>query len=105
MLGSWAVITNQLRDKIVASERWSIALQEGIDGIRYEQGKYVLKTKAREEAFDKVVFAMPVQQVVKLLRGTPWEPFLAPFEHNTATEVMVYDIGLTSCRCTAVQLH
>lgn len=95
VLGSWAVITNQLKDKVEQSVRWSIALQEGVDGIRYEQGKYWLKTKAREEEFDRVVFAMPVQQVTKLLRGTPWEPFLAPYEHNTATEVMVYDIGLS----------
>ncbi|QYR24213.1 FAD-dependent oxidoreductase [Paenibacillus sp. sptzw28] len=96
VLGSWAVITGQLRDKIELSGRWTFALQEGVDGIRYEQGKYVLKTKAREETFDRVVFAMPVQQVVKLLRGTPWEPFLEPYERNTATEVMVYDVGLNS---------
>ncbi|BBH21290.1 dehydrogenase [Paenibacillus baekrokdamisoli] len=95
VLGSWAVITNQLRDKIALTERWSLAMQEGVDGIRYEQGKYLLKTKAREESFDRVIFAMPVQQVVKLLRETPWEPFLEPYEHNTATEVMVYDIGLS----------
>ncbi|MBO7743813.1 FAD-dependent oxidoreductase [Paenibacillus sp. MWE-103] len=94
VLGSWAVITDQLRDKIGLSARWAIALQEGVDGIRYEQGKYVLTTKSREEAFDRVVFAMPVQQVVKLLRGTPWEPFLEPYERNSATEVMVYDVGL-----------
>lgn len=95
VLGSWAVITNQLRSKTEQSGRWSIALQEGVDGIRYEQGKYVLKTKAREEMFDRIIFAMPVQQVVKLLRGTPWEPFLEPYENNTATEVMVYDVGLS----------
>ena len=69
---------------------------EGVDGIQYDHGKYVLKTKSREEAFDRVVFAMPVQQVVKLLRGTPWEPFLEPYENNTATEVMVYDVGLST---------
>ncbi|MFC7748594.1 FAD-dependent oxidoreductase [Paenibacillus thermoaerophilus] len=94
ILGSWAVITNQLRAKIEASGRWSLALQEGVDGIRYEGGKYVLTTKKREEAFDRVIFAMPVQQVVKLLKGTAWEPFLAPYERNTPTEVMVYDVGL-----------
>ncbi|MFC4808222.1 FAD-dependent oxidoreductase [Paenibacillus sp. GCM10023250] len=94
VLGSWAVITDQLRDKISLSTRWTIALQEGVDGIRYEHGRYVLTTKSREEAFDRVVFAMPVQQVVKLLRGTPWEPFLEPYERNTATEAMVYDVGL-----------
>jgi hypothetical protein len=38
---------------------------------------------------------MPVQQVIKLLKGTAWEPFLAPYEANTATEVMVYDVGLS----------
>ena len=94
ILGSWAVITKQLQAKIESNDRWSISMQEGVDGIRYEHGKYVLKTKVREESFDRVVFAMPVQQVIKLLRGTPWEPFLEPFEQNTATEVMVYDIGL-----------
>ena len=95
ILGSWAVITNQLRLKIESSGRWEIALQEGVDGIRYGHGRYVITTKKREEAFDRVVFAMPVQQVVKLLKGTPWEPFLAPYERNRPTEVMVYDIGLS----------
>src|SRR5690606_28263095 len=52
-------------------------------------------TKNREETFDRIIFAMPVQQVVKLLKGTPWEPFLAPYERNRPTEVMVYDIGLS----------
>jgi protoporphyrinogen oxidase/AcrR family transcriptional regulator len=95
VLGSWAVITNQLKQKMTASGNWEIALQEGVDGLRYEDRKFVLKTKTREMAFDKVIFAMPVQQVVKLLKGTAWEPFLAPYEGNTATEVMVYDIGLS----------
>ncbi|MFK7693453.1 FAD-dependent oxidoreductase [Paenibacillus sp. HJGM_3] len=94
VLGSWAVITNQLKQKLEVSGRWAIALQEGIDSIRYEGGKFVLTTKNREESFDRIVFAMPVQQVAKLLKGTAWEPFLAPYENNTATEVMVYDIGL-----------
>lgn len=95
VLGSWAVITNQLKQKLTTSGKWEIALQEGVDGLRYEDRKFVLKTKAREMAFDKVIFAMPVQQVVKLLKGSAWEPFLAPYESNTATEVMVYDIGLS----------
>ncbi|TBL70382.1 TetR family transcriptional regulator [Paenibacillus thalictri] len=94
ILGSWAVITNQLRQKIELAGRWEIALQEGVDGIRYADRQFYLKTKNRELAFDKVIFAMPVQQVVKLLKGTAWEPFLAPYENNSATEVMVYDIGL-----------
>ncbi|NQX57721.1 FAD-dependent oxidoreductase [Paenibacillus qinlingensis] len=95
VLGSWAVITNQLKQKLTTSGKWEIALQEGVDGLRYEDRKFVLKTKTREMAFDKVIFAMPVQQVVKLLKGSAWEPFLAPYESNTATEVMVYDIGLS----------
>ncbi|CAG5093294.1 Putative Amine oxidase [Thermobacillus xylanilyticus] len=95
ILGSWAVITNQLKLKIESSGRWNIALQEGAESIRYENGRYVIATKKREEAFDRVVFAMPVQQVAKLLKGTPWEPFLAPYENNRSTEVMVYDIGLS----------
>ncbi|WP_239696919.1 FAD-dependent oxidoreductase [Paenibacillus oryzisoli] len=95
VLGSWAVITNQLKQKLTTSGNWEIALQEGVDGLRYEDRKFVLKTKTREMAFDKVIFAMPVQQVVKLLKGSAWEPFLAPYESNTATEVMVYDIGLS----------
>lgn len=94
ILGSWAVITNQLKQKIELSGRWSKALQEGVDGIRYEGGKFFLTTKSREESFDRIVFAMPVQQVAKLLKGSAWEPFLAPYENNTATEVMVYDVGL-----------
>ncbi|WP_276355992.1 FAD-dependent oxidoreductase [Cohnella caldifontis] len=95
ILGSWAVITGQLQEKIAGSGRWELALKEGADSIRYENGKYVIATKTRELAFDRVVFAMPVQQVVKLLSGTPWEPFLAPYESNTATEVLVYDVGLS----------
>lgn len=95
VLGSWAVITNQLKMKIELPGRWTIALQEGVDGIRYADRKFVLRTKNREEAFDRVIFAMPVQQVVKLLKDTAWEPFLAPYENNTATEVMVYDVGLS----------
>ncbi len=95
VLGSWAVITNQLKQKLASSGRWEIALQEGVDGIRYADKKFYLQTKNRELAFDKVIFAMPVQQVIKLLKGTAWEPFLAPYEGNTATEVMVYDVGLS----------
>ncbi len=95
ILGSWAVITNQLKQKLTTSGKWEIALQEGVESLRYADRKFVLQTKNREMAFDKVIFAMPVQQVVKLLKGTAWEPFLAPYESNTATEVMVYDVGLS----------
>jgi protoporphyrinogen oxidase/AcrR family transcriptional regulator len=95
ILGSWAVITNQLKDKIEASGRWELALQEAVESIRQENGKFVLTTKNRELAFDQVVFAMPVQQVAKLLKGSPWEAQLAPFADNTSTEVLVYDVGLS----------
>lgn len=94
ILGSWAVITNQLRQKIEQSGRFAIRMKQGVEAIRYEEGKYILATREGEEAFDRVVFAMPVQQVVKLLSGTPWEPFLAPYASGTPTEVMVYDVGL-----------
>lgn len=103
ILGSWAVITNQLKQKIESSRRFEIALQESVDNIRYENKQYILKTKNRELTFDRVIFAMPVQQVTKLLKNTPWEPFLAPYENNTATEVMVYDIGLS--RVVAKPFH
>jgi len=66
-----------------------------VEGIRYHNRKFLLRTKTGEHEFDRVVMAMPVQQVVKLLRGTPWEPFLAEFEEVTPTEVLVYDIGLS----------
>ncbi|PZE22706.1 FAD-dependent oxidoreductase [Paenibacillus xerothermodurans] len=94
ILGSWAVITNQLREKIDLSGRWELALQEAVESVNYAERQFVLKTKHRELRFDRVVFAMPVQQIGKLLKGSPWEPFMVPYESNTATEVMVYDIGL-----------
>jgi protoporphyrinogen oxidase/AcrR family transcriptional regulator len=95
ILGSWAVITNQLKQKIELSGNWEIALQEGVERLHYANKQFVLTTKSRELAFDKIIFAMPVQQVVKLLKNTAWEHFLAPYEGNSATEVMVYDIGLS----------
>ena len=58
------MISNQLSEKIEASGRWEIAMREGVDSVRYENGRYVLKTKTREAAFDRLIFAMPVQQVV-----------------------------------------
>lgn len=94
VLGSWAVITNQLKGKIEESSRWSISLQEAVESVREEEGKIILKTKLREESFDKVIFAMPVQQVSKLLAKTEWGAYLAPYENNSPTEVMVYDVGL-----------
>ncbi|WP_199620177.1 FAD-dependent oxidoreductase [Paenibacillus alkalitolerans] len=95
ILGSWAVITNQLRQKIDNSRRWTMKLQEAVEEIRYEDRKFRLRTKNGEYDADRIVFAMPVQQVIKLLRGTPWEPFMADYERVTPTEVMVYDIGLS----------
>lgn len=94
VLGSWAVITNQLKDKMESSGRFEITMREAVDSIRYTDRKYIITTKNREMAFDKVIFAMPVQQVLKLIKGTAWEPFFTPYENNTATEVMVYDVGL-----------
>jgi len=95
ILGSWAVITNQLGQKIETSGRWEIARKEPVETIRYEDGRYILKTKQREAAFDIVVFAMPVQQVCKLLEDTPWGPFLAKYGKNTPTEVLIYDVGFS----------
>lgn len=94
ILGSWAVITNQLKQKIELSNRWEISLREGIERIRYEDGQYILTSKKREIACDQIIMAMPVQQVVKLMKDTPWEPFMQPYANNRATEVMVYDLGL-----------
>lgn len=95
ILGSWAVITNQLKQKTDNSMRWSFNLQEAVENIRYENKRYVLTSKKREEVFDEVIFAMPIQQVVKLLKDTAWEPFVSEYENNTPTEVMVYDIGFS----------
>jgi protoporphyrinogen oxidase len=95
VLGSWAVITNQLKQKIEQSGNWKIALQEGVESLHYADKQFVLKTKGQAYSFDKVIFAMPVQQVIKLLKNTAWEPFLAPYEDNTSTDVMVYDVGLS----------
>lgn len=94
IIGSWAVITNQLKQKIESSGRWDISVREGAEQIRYENGKYKIVTKNREIDADRVIFAMPVQQSAKLLKGTPWEPFLAPYEQNTSTDVVVHDVGL-----------
>jgi protoporphyrinogen oxidase len=94
ILGSWAVITRQLIARAEASGRWEMALKEGVDAVREQEGRFVLTTKNRELAFDRVVFAMPVQQVARLLADTPWGPALAPFASNTPTEVLVYDVGL-----------
>ena len=54
VLGSWAVITNQLKQKLTTSGKWEIALQEGVESLRYADRKFVLQTKNREVAFDKV---------------------------------------------------
>jgi len=96
ILGSWSTITNQLRSKVEASEKWDIALKEPVESIRVENGKYILNTKTREALeFDQVVLAMPVQQVGKLLETTSWNQALEPYKNNTANEVLVYDIGLS----------
>jgi len=96
ILGSWSTITNQLRSKVEANEKWDIALKEPVESIRMENGKYILNTKSREALeFDRVVMAMPVQQVAKLLETTSWNQAFEPYKNNTANEVLVYDIGLS----------
>ncbi|WMT42983.1 FAD-dependent oxidoreductase [Paenibacillus sp. D2_2] len=60
ILGSWSTITNQLRSKVEANEKWEISLKEPVESIRMENGKYILNTKTREALeFDQVVLAMP----------------------------------------------
>lgn len=96
ILGSWATITNQLVEKIDHNERWQIAVKEPVESITKENGKFILNTKTREALeFDEVIFAMPVQQVTKLLESTPWNSSLEPYKNNTSTEVLVYDIGFS----------
>lgn len=94
ILGSWAVITNQLTQKIEKSGRWELTTREAVDQISMEGSQFQLTTKKRSETFDYVIFAMPVQQVSKLLKDSPWEQALKPYEDNTSTEVLVYDVGL-----------
>jgi len=93
ILGSWKVITDQLIEKMNGSGRWGIQVKEAVDGIRHEDGKFVLSTKNGEQSFDRVVLAMPVQQIAKLFVGTPWEAAMEDYKDNTSTEVLVYDIG------------
>lgn len=96
ILGSWATITDQLINKVNQNDKWNIALKEGVESITMENGKYVLNTKTRQALeFDHVIFAMPAQQVVKLLEGTSWSPFLDPYKNNSSTEVLVFDVGFS----------
>ncbi|MNZ49634.1 15-cis-phytoene desaturase [compost metagenome] len=96
ILGSWATITNQLVEKIDCNERWNIAVKEPVESITKVNGKFILNTKTREALeFDEVIFAMPVQQVAKLLESTPWSSNMEPYKNNTSTEVLVYDIGFS----------
>lgn len=96
ILGSWATITDQLVQKINGNDRWEIAVKEPVESIVMENGKYILNTKTREAMeFDEVIFAMPVQQVCKLLESSPWAGSLEPFKDNTCTEVLVYDVGFS----------
>lgn len=96
ILGSWATITGQLVDKIRGNENWEISVKEPVESIVMEDGKFVLRTKTRERLeYDQVVFAMPVQQVVKLLENSPWSASLEPYKDCTPTEVLVYDVGFS----------
>ncbi|MBC8080944.1 MAG: FAD-dependent oxidoreductase [Gorillibacterium sp.] len=94
VLGSWAVITNQLKDKIESSGRLNIALKESVEEVIQQDNQFLVRTKFGEATYDKVIMAMPVQQVVKLLKQTPWEPYIDKYAGNSPTEVLVYDIGL-----------
>ncbi|MFD1175737.1 phytoene desaturase family protein [Paenibacillus puldeungensis] len=96
ILGSWATITDQLIEKINENEHWEIALKEPVESITMEDGKFILNTKARQQlVYDQVIFAMPVQQAVKMLESTPWMTSLEPYKESTSTEVLVYDIGFS----------
>ncbi|GIO83091.1 hypothetical protein J25TS5_00230 [Paenibacillus faecis] len=96
ILGSWATITDQLVHKIGENEKWDIAVKEPVETIVMEKGKFILNTKSREALeFDQVIFAMPVQQVCKMLENTPWKTQLDPYKDNTCTEVLVYDVGFS----------
>ncbi|EOS57264.1 phytoene desaturase family protein [Paenibacillus barengoltzii] len=96
ILGSWATITDQLINKIKDNESWEIAVKEPVESITMEDGKFVLNTKTRQQlVYDQVIFAMPVQQVTKLLEETPWASALDPYKNNTSTEVLVYDVGFS----------
>lgn len=95
ILGSWAVITNQLTQKTELSDRWEIAVREGVNSVQRDGDQFIVTTKERELTFDKVIFAMPVQQVTRMLAGTEWESAVKPFEHSTPTEVLVHDVGLS----------
>lgn len=94
ILGSWAVITNQLSQKVERSGRWELSVREAVEEVAAEGAQFRLTTKKRSELFDYVIIAMPVQHAAKLLKGTPWESELAPYENNESTEVLVYDVGL-----------
>ncbi|MDU4698558.1 MULTISPECIES: FAD-dependent oxidoreductase [Paenibacillus] len=96
ILGSWATITDQLIHKIGENKDWEIAVKEPVESITMEDGKFVLNTKTRQQlVYDQVIFAMPVQQVTKLLENTPWASSLEPFKDCSSTEVLVYDVGFS----------
>ncbi|AWB44793.1 amine oxidase [Paenibacillus sp. CAA11] len=97
VLGSWAVITNQLKEKVENSGRWTISVKEPVETILQDGKQFLLNTKSRELLpFDAVIIALPVQQVVKLMESSPWEAAMIPYMDNTCTEVMVYDLGFST---------
>lgn len=93
ILGSWRVITDQLQKKMTDSGRWQLRVREAVEEIKQEGEKFIICTKNGEEAFDRVVMAMPVQQLTKLFKGTPWEDELNDYKDARPTEVLVYDVG------------
>nr|WP_058301891.1 FAD-dependent oxidoreductase [Gorillibacterium timonense] len=94
ILGSWAMITGQLEAKIRKSETFEIRLKDPVEEVIPEEGGYRVRSKQGETVFDRIVFATPLQQTLRLLSPTEWAPYLAKYENNTPTEVMVYDVGL-----------
>ncbi|MEO3947393.1 FAD-dependent oxidoreductase [Gorillibacterium sp. CAU 1737] len=94
ILGSWSVITEQLKDKIERSGRFQIRLKDPIESISLDGDRFLLRSKTNETAYDRVILAMPLQQALRLLATTPWGPPLASYEGNTPTEVLIYDLGL-----------
>lgn len=96
ILGSWATVTDQLKEKIESNGRWQIALKEAVENVREEKSTFLLDTKTRVDLeFDAVIMAIPVQQAGKLLESTVWGAALCPYLENSCTEVLVYDLGFS----------
>lgn len=93
ILGSWKVITQQLEKKMAESRRWEMKVREAVETIQQEGDQFIIRSKNGEQTFDRVILAMPVQQLAKLLNGTPWEEQIKDYKDAVPTEVLVYDVG------------